>query len=176
MKRHPRRRAAVPIPVTIHAIRTALEFAGVEFIAKNGWGSRREGEEEQGAISMRNGFFGKAGILAIAGMLLGPMSQAIANDTNSCISGACQTAEKSWHTVKNGTVNAAHDTAQWSEKAGRKSWNTVRDGSVDAAHNTAKWSEKTSGKIGKWGQNTGRKVGHWGSDTAKDTKTFFTGH
>ncbi|MFW7268577.1 hypothetical protein ACMAUO_11480 [Gluconacetobacter sp. Hr-1-5] len=113
---------------------------------------------------MRHGFFSKASAFVIAGLLMASASQAIAADTSSCQSGTCQTAAKDWRTVRNGTVNAAHDTAQWSKKAGTKSWNTVRNGTVDAAHTTGQWTEKT-----------GRKVGNWGSNTAKDTKDFFTG-
>lgn len=125
---------------------------------------------------MRSGFFGKASIMAIIGALTVSAPQAIAADSGSCTSGACQTAEKSWRTVKNGTVNAAHDTAQWSEQAGKKSWDTVRDGTSSAAHKTTTWTKKTGGTVGKWGQQTGQKVGKWGSKTAKGTKDFFTGN
>lgn len=45
---------------------------------------------------------------------------ALAADPDTCTSGACQTAEKSWDTVRDGTKNAAHDTTQWTKKNRQK--------------------------------------------------------
>mgnify|MGYP002478682917 FL=1 len=85
---------------------------------------------------------------------------ALAADPDTCTSGACQTAEKSWDTVRDGTKNAAHDTTQWTKKTGKKIGN---------------WSKDKSHDVGQWGKNTGKKVGNWSSNAAKDTGNFFEG-
>ncbi|NHN89559.1 hypothetical protein [Acetobacter conturbans] len=96
----------------------------------------------------------------VAGVLMVSAVPAMAADSDSCTSGLCQTADKSWKTVRNGTVDAAHDTKNWGSKTGTK---------------VGHWGSKTGKNIGRWGKNTTHTVGKWGSNTAKDTKNFVVG-
>ncbi|GBQ28434.1 hypothetical protein AA0472_2703 [Acetobacter estunensis NRIC 0472] len=99
--------------------------------------------------------------LLIAGVALTASQPILAAETQSCTSGVCQSTEKGWKTVRNGTVNAAHSTTKWSEKTGKK---------------IGTWGSHTTHNVGQWGSHTGHKIGQWGSNATKDTKHFFTGN
>lgn len=85
-------------------------------------------------------------------MLLAAMtlsSAALAADTSEkpCETDLCRSVRQSWTTVR----QDASDATCWTKKESVKGWDATKDGTKDAAHDTAAWTKKAAHDVSQWG-------------------------